>query len=143
MSPAIAALAALKSHLETITVSNGYETDVAAVAIGRAALAIGTKADLPVITLTTIRDDPANGPVEAALEHQTWMREVALEILAGEADGWESALDTALHDVRRALTRYSRPLTLVAVSFLPPADGGTYARVVLQLTYQYTVDFPV
>lgn len=142
MSAAIDALLALKAHLETVTAANGYQTDIAAVAIGRAALAVGSKASLPTVTLTTTAEEPtAGGTIESGLWLQGWTRAVDLEILAAAADDWETELDAVLDDVRRALAHYPRPLLLGGVTFAPPADGGEIASAVLRLTYSYTADY--
>lgn len=141
MTAAIDSLQALKAQLETITVANGYAADIGAVSIGRDALAVGSKATLPIITLTTLRDDPSGGTLEAGVWLQTWTRTVEMELLVAGADGWEAALDIVWDDARRALARYWKPLTLGGISFIPPSDGGEIASAVLQLTYSYTVDY--
>ena len=141
MTAAIDSLQAIKAQLETITVANGYATDIGAVSIGRDALAVGSKATLPIITLTPVRDDPAGGTLEAGGWLQTWTRTVEMELLVAGSDGWETALDTVLDDARRALARYGKPLMLGGISFIPPSDGGEIASAVLQLTYSYTVDY--
>lgn len=141
MTAALVALEAIKSTLEAITVANGYATELAAVSIGRAALAVGTTADLPLVTLTSVRDDPATSPLEAGTWFQTWTRNVELEVLIASSDAWESDLDDLLHDVRRALARHPYPLLVGSVIFQPPADGGDLAVLSMPLTYSYTVDF--
>lgn len=142
MTAAIDSLQALKAQLETITIANGYANDVKAVSIGRGALAVGSKATLPIITLTTLRDDPsAGGTLEAGGWLQTWTRTVEMELLVAGSDGWETALDTVWDDARRVLARYNKPLMLGGISFIPPSDGGEIASAVLQLTYSYTVDY--
>lgn len=140
-SPALDALLAIKAQLETITVANGYAADVGDVFVGRAALAVGTKAALPALSLTTVRDDPEGDGLDAGQWYQTWTRTVALEMLADGAGDWETALDAIIEDVRRALSRYPRPLSLGGIAFDPPADGGALARASLQLTYSYTTDY--
>ena len=140
MTAAIDSLQALKAQLETITVANGYANDVKAVYIGRDALAVGSEDPLPIITLTTFRDDPAvGGTLEAGVWLQTWTRTVELEMLVSGDGAWETALDTVWDDTRRALARYGKPLMLGGISFIPPA--GKTASAVLQLTYSYTVDY--
>jgi hypothetical protein len=141
VTAAIDSLQALKAQLETITIANGYATDIGAVSIGRDALAVGSKATLPIITLTTLRDDPSGGTMEAGVWLQTWTRTVEMELLVAGADGWETALDIVWDDARRAMARYAKPLTLGGISFIPPSDGGEIASTVLQLTYSYTVDY--
>lgn len=142
MTAAIDSLQALKAQLETITVANGYAADIGAVSIGRDALAVGSKATLPIITLTTLRDDPSTGgTMEAGVWLQAWTRTVEMELLVAGADGWETALDTVWDDARRVLARYNKPLMLGGISFIPPLDGGDIASAVLQLTYSYTVDY--
>lgn len=135
-------LQALKTCLETITVTNGYQTDVAAVAIGRAALAVGSKAALPVITLTSVRDDPAKGgAIEAGLWVQTWTRTVQLEALVTTAENWDAVLDALWNDIRAALTSFQRPLTLSGASFNPPADGGDTAVLIVSASYSYRTNY--
>ena len=142
MTAAIDSLQALKAQLETITVANGYANDVKAVSIGRGALAVGSKATLPIITLATVRDDPSTGgTMEAGVWLQTWTRTVEMELLVAGADGWETALDIVWDDARRAMARYAKPLAVGSISFIPPSDGGEIASAVLQLTYSYTVDY--
>lgn len=141
MTSAIDSLQALKAQLETITIANGYATEIGAVSIGRDALAVGSKATLPIITLTTVRDDPSGGTLEAGVWLQTWTRTVEMELLVAGADGWETALDIVWDDARRAMARYAKPLILGGISFIPPSDGGEIASAVLQLTYSYTVDY--
>lgn len=142
MTAAIDSLQALKAQLETITVANGYAADIGAVSVGRDALAVGSKATLPIITLTTLRDDPAaGGTMEAGVWLQTWARTVEMELLVAGSDGWETALDIVWDDARRAMARYAKPLMLGGISFIPPSDGGEIASAVLQLTYSYTVDY--
>lgn len=142
MTAALDALTALKAHLETITVGNGYATDIGMVAVGRAALAVGSKAPLPAVTLTTTRDDPTTGgAVQSGNWHQAWTRTVELEALVSGADGWETALDAMIDDIRKALSRFPRPLNLSGISFIPPADGGAIAAAVMQLTFDYTADY--
>ncbi len=142
MTAAIDSLQALKAQLETITVANGYAADIGAVSVGRDALAVGSKATLPIITLTTLRDDPSTGgTMEAGVWLQAWTRTVEMELLVAGVDGWETALDTVWDDARRVLARYNKPLMLGGISFIPPSDGGEIASAVLQLTYSYTVDY--
>ncbi len=140
MTAAIDSLQALKAQLETIAVANGYANDVKAVYIGRDALAVGSEDPLPIITLTTFRDDPAaGGTLEAGVWLQTWTRTVELEMLVSGDGAWETALDTVWDDTRRALARYGKPLMLGGISFMPPAVKT--ASALLQLTYSYTVDY--
>lgn len=140
MTAAIDSLQALKAQLETITIANGYANDVKAVYIGRDALAVGSEDPLPIITLTTFRDDPAaGGTLEAGVWLQTWTRTVELEMLVSGDGAWETALDTVWDDTRRALARYGKPLMLGGISFMPPAVKT--ASALLQLTYSYTVDY--
>jgi hypothetical protein len=140
VTAAIDSLQALKAQLETITVANGYANDVKAVYIGRDALAVGSEDPLPIITLTTFRDDPAaGGTLEAGVWLQTWTRTVELEMLVSGDGAWETALDTVWDDTRRALARYGKPLMLGGISFMPPAVKT--ASALLQLTYSYTVDY--
>ena len=146
-APATAALQALKAHLETVTVANGYQINIAAVAIGRAALAVGSKAALPVITLTTLRDESPEGSgyIEAGSLHQSWTRLVQMEALIDGSDAWEADLDAALYDLRKALTRYKRPLLIGPPEFTPPAldatgSGGT-AALLMPLKIPYELSF--
>jgi len=140
VTAAIDSLQALKAQLETITIANGYANDVKAVYIGRDALAVGSEDPLPIITLTTFRDDPAaGGTLEAGVWLQTWTRTVELEMLVSGDGAWETALDTVWDDTRRALARYGKPLMLGGISFMPPAVKT--ASALLQLTYSYTVDY--
>jgi hypothetical protein len=138
---AIAIFQAIKSTLETITATNGYSTTLAAVSIGRAALAVGNTATLPVVTLTSVQDDPATSPLDAGMWHQTWTRTIELEALVLGDDAWESALNAVLDDIRRALARHPYPLLLGRVAFQPPVDGGNLAALSLALSYSYTVDY--
>lgn len=141
MTTALVALEAIKATLETITVANGYATDLAAVSVGRAALAVGTTAELPLVTLTSVRDDPATSPLDAGSWYQTWTRTVELEALIASSDAWESDLDALLNDIRRALARHLYPVLVGSVIFQPPADGGDLAVLSMPLTYSYTVNF--
>lgn len=142
MSAALDALRALQTQLATITEDNGYACTVGGVFLGRDALAVGTKITLPALTLTSIRDTPETS-VDAGVWHQAWIRTVVLEMLADGGPDWETALDTLVQEVRRALTRYSRPLVLGTLTFSPPLDGGAIAVAALELTYRYQTDFSV
>lgn len=143
-APATAALQALKAHLETVTVANGYQINIAAVAIGRAALAVGSKAALPVITLTTVRDESPEGSgyIEAGSLHQSWTRLVQMEALIDGSGDWDAALDATLYDLRKALTRHKKPLLIGSAEFYAPAldatgSGGTAALLMpLKLVYE-------
>lgn len=146
-APATAALQALKAHLETVTVANGYQINIAAVAIGRAALAVGSKAALPVITLTTVRDESPEGSgyIEAGNLHQSWTSLVQMEALIDGSGDWDAALGAALHDLRKALTRYKKPLLIGPAEFTPPAldatgSGGT-AALLMPLKIPYELSF--
>jgi hypothetical protein len=141
MTTAMAALQAIKTTLETITTAHGYSTTLAAVSIGRAALAVGNAATLPVVTLTSVRDDPATSPLDAGMWHQTWTRSIELEALILSDDAWETTLDAVLNDIRRALARHPYPLLLGSAAFQPPVDGGNLAALSLPLAYSYTVDY--
>jgi hypothetical protein len=141
MTAAMTALEAIKGTLETITTANGYSTTLAAVSIGRAALAVGTTAPLPQVTLTSVRDDPSTSPLEAGTWYQTWTRSVELEALISSSDTWETDLDALLNDIRRALAHHSYPLSIGSATFQPPADGGDLAVLSMPLTYSYTVDY--
>lgn len=141
MTAALVALQAIQTTLATITTANGYSTTLAAVSVGRAALAVGNAATLPVATLTSVRDDPAASPLDAGMWHQTWTRTVELEVLVLGDDAWESALDAAFDDIRRALARHPYPLLLGSAAFQPPVDGGSLAVLSLPLSYSYTVDY--
>lgn len=144
MTAAIDSLQALKSQLETITVANGYANDVKAVSIGRDALAVGSETQLPIITITTLRDAiPAdNGAdIEASTPVQYWDRIAEIEALVDGGDDWEIAIDALLNDVRRAFVRYRKPLRMGAPTFLPPADGGNAASFLLAITFPYSVTY--
>ncbi len=140
---AVMDLLALKTQLATITVANGYRTDMGgAVFTGRDALAVGSQRPLPTITLTSTRDDPTDrANLSAGQWCQGWTRTVELEIQVAGADAWETALDNAVDDVRRALARHTSPLTLGGIAFTPPASGGETAMAVMSLTYSYIVDY--
>lgn len=136
------ALQDIKSQLETITVANGYSNTVSMVGIGRNALAVGNKATLPAITLTTLWDDPTDGPnIEAGQWCQQWTRTIAMETFVPAADDWEIALDAVIDDERRCLANYRGPLTIGRINFVPPSDGGDTASAVMLLTYSYVTNY--
>ena len=136
--PATATLQALKTHLATITTANGYRTTVGAVYTGRAALALGTQMTAPVITLTSLRDDPE---APAASWFQTWKRTVELEAILPESTDWDANLDDVFDDIRKALVRFPIPLEFGSVVFFPPENGGDHAVLLLPITYSYVTNY--
>lgn len=161
MTPAFAALLALKAHLATITTANGYAVTVASVRTGQAALAVGNQEPLPVITLTMMQDDvprEAENPgqsgslIEAGPGSATqfWERTVWLEgfvsLVGPTPDApvpWDQALDTFADAIRRALVRYSSPLRMTGTTFTPPEPGGTTAVLKMQLVFPYSLNYPI
>lgn len=144
MTAAIDSLQALKAQLETITIANGYANDVKAVSIGRGALAVGSEAQLPIITITTLRDAIPAGSgadIEASTPVQYWDRIAEIEALVDGGNDWEITIDALLNDVRRAFVRYRKPLRMGAPTFLPPADGGDTASFLLAITFPYSVTY--
>lgn len=143
---AIDALLALKTHLETITTANGYPLTVCNVAMNRDALAIGSDAPLPMLTLFTQRDlfdqitDQGRGEIHVGRLNQSYRRIVELEgFVDVSTTGWEQALETLLTSVRLALFRYSHPLWMTAPVFLPPSQFT--ASFTITLIIKHTVDF--
>lgn len=136
-------LLALKAHLETITTANGYPMTLGAVSIDRDALAVGSNAPLPIITLLTQRDvfdrQDEQGDIETSQRFQAYRRIVELEgWVDARNNGWEVALEILLSAVRLALVRYPRPLRMTPPVFLPP-DQDT-ASFVITLYIPYEVD---
>lgn len=143
---ALAQLLALKAHLETITTANGYPLTVGTVAMDRDALAVGSRATLPMITLLTQRDvfdrQEEQGDIETSQPFQAYRRIVEMEgWVDASVSGWEVALETLLSAVRLALVRYPRPLRMTPPAFLPP-DQDT-ASFVITLYIPYEIDLTV
>ena len=138
MSDATLALAALATKLQT----------VAAVRTGRAALET-TSADLPVITIWSIEDRPANDQGYGyALQ---FTRAVTIECKLAATSAYHDALDTILTAVRRALREdlmsgsplsgYATALRQNAARFFAPADGSDIAVVQVTLEFDYLERF--
>ena len=114
---AMESLLALRDHLKTITVANGYPMTVGDVALDRGALAVGSDAKLPIITLLMQRDvfdrQTDQGDIECSAYFQSYLRVVELEGFVDTTNsGWELALESFLLTVRIALQRYPKPLRM-------------------------------
>lgn len=138
MSDATLALVDLATKLQT----------VAAVRTGRAALET-TSADLPVITIWSIEDRPANDQGYGyALQ---FTRAVTIECKLAATSAYHDALDTILTAVRRALRAdlmsgsplagYATALRQNAARFFAPADGSDIAVVQVTLEFDYLERF--
>lgn len=142
MTPAMEALTALQAQLQTISRSNGYLTDLALVGLGRDALALD-RHELPALTLQSINEVPDDGSAEidASQLFQLWNRPIIVTgvVLETDSDGWESLIDALLLDLRRALTRYARPLLMTGPQFFPPSAAGEVALFTLTLTIEYAL----
>lgn len=142
MTPAIEALTALQTQLQTISTANGYLTDLALVGLSRDALALDWY-ELPALTLQSINEVPDDGSAEidASQLFQLWKRPIIVTgvVLETDSDGWESLIDALLLDLRRALTRYARPLLMTGPQFFPPSAAGEVALFTLTLTIEYAL----
>lgn len=140
-APATTALQALKTHLAGITEINGYAVTVGRVVTGRSALAGDTAGPFPSITLTPLRDDPAEGLLQPGQRYQVWNRAIMLEACLAESDEetWDEDLDTFWDALRLALARYTGVLTWGTVEFVPPEDGGGLCLIRLPLTISYSL----
>lgn len=138
MSDATLALADLATKLKT----------VAAVRTGRAALET-TSADLPVITIWSTEDRPAEDQGYGyALQ---FTRAVTIECKQAATSAYHDALDTILTAVRRALrddlmsgsplSGYATALRQNAARFFAPADGSDIAVVQVTLEFDYLERF--
>lgn len=138
MSNATLALAELATQLTT----------VAPVRTGRAALET-TSAELPVITIWSTEDRPANDQGYGyALQ---FTRAVTIECKLAATSAYHDALDTILTAVRRALrddlmsgsplSGYATALRQNAARFFAPADGSDIAVVQVTLEFDYLERF--
>jgi len=138
MSNATLALADLATSL----------TAVAPVLTGRAALET-TSADLPVITIWSTDDRPAEDQGYGyALQ---FTRAVTIECKLAATSAYHDALDTILTAVRRALREdlmsgsplsgYATALRQNAARFFAPADGSEIAVVQVTLEFDYLERF--
>ncbi len=147
MTAAYDAMVALKAHLEGITATNGYPVTVASVGIGQAALAVGSQAPLPALTMTIAQDDlprtAENAGDGAQMEagpgtgRQSWERTVWLEGFVSGASDWDQALDALLDAIRRSLASYGPPLRFSGATFAPPEPGGRTATLKMALIFPY------
>lgn len=149
MTPALAALYDLQTHLAGITPAAGYVSHVQAVHTGVSATVTGSQAKLPTLSLTTQWDDPEGGEqTETGISGmtQSWRRQVQLEgFVAVPPDGqWERALDTLIDDVHRALVRYRHPLRIGRITYASPADnGGEVASFEMPLSFPYRLKYSI
>lgn len=150
MTDAHTALVALQAHLlATITQANGYPVTVQSVGTGQDALAVGSLAPLPALTLTVAQDDLPRPPenagdgttIEAGQALQYWERTLWLEGFVAAAGDWDRALDELLDAVRRALSTYPGPLKMSGATFGPPETGGPHATLKMALTFHYRADY--
>lgn len=145
MSAAYTQMAALAEHLRTtITVANGYPFDIGTVGIGQAALAVGSQATLPAITLTITQDLPAGNQtgnrIEASTWHQSWERIIELEGKVDQAE-WDQALDGLLDAIRRALVRFQHVTWMTGALLTRPVQSGDTATLAMQLALSYQADY--
>lgn len=144
-TPAYDGLLALQAQLQTISIANGYRTDVNAVLIGRDARSVGTKSGFPVISLNSLGDALSDNAatVEAGSIYQIWTRHVALEAVIADDDAqdWEEQADDLLYDVRQCLQRYPQPLRIDGPLFSSPVIAGDHAAFTFSLFYDYELNF--
>lgn len=147
MTSALDALLTLRTHLLTITQANGYASTIQSVRTGRDALVTGSQADLPLLSLVTLADEPADGnEIEGGLGGavQQWRRTVEMEGFIAVDDQWETALDALVDDIRRALVAYPSPLRIGRIAYTPPADnGGSVASFLMPLSFPYVLSYPI
>lgn len=143
MTPALEALTALQDQLQTISIANGYLTDLQLVGLGRDALALD-RHELPALTLQSSSEavDGDATDIPASQPFQLWKRTVMVTGVALEtdSDSWESLLDALLLDLRRALAGYARPLLMTGPQFFPPNAAGEVALFTLTLTIEYALN---
>jgi len=138
MSDATLALADLAAKLAV----------VAPVRAGRAALET-TSADLPVITIWSTEDRPADDQGYGYAMQFT--RAVTIESKQSATATYHDALDTVLTAIRRALREdmmsgsplsgYATALRQNAARFFAPADGSEIAVVQVTLEFDYLERF--
>ena len=126
---------------------------LASAGTGQAALAVGSLAPLPALTLTIAQDDlPASenaasdgAQIEAGISAavQSWERVVWLEGFVDGSGDWDLALDDLLDAIRRALVTYPRPLRYGGAVFGAPETGGPQktASLKMTLTIKYMLDY--
>lgn len=149
MTDALTALYDLQAHLKGITPEAGYQSRVMAVYTGISATVTGSQDDLPVLSITTLWDDPEGTEeietgISGTLQH--WRRHAEIEGFAYVAtDGqWEPVLDALINDIHRSLVRYRRPLRVGRVTYTPPADnGGNVASFVMALSLPYSLEYVI
>lgn len=142
-TPASIAFQALKTHLKTITVANGYRQNVY-VDSGQPETDATNDDNLPMLMLAALDERVANdqaGETNAWTKVQLWERRILLTGGVKESGDWETARDELLDDLRLALTRYERPLTVEPVVFETPSEGRPVATFTLFLWMGYECNF--
>jgi len=134
---------ALKAHLKTITVANGYRKNVT-VNSGRPEIDVTLADNLPMLMLAALDERVANdqaGETNAWTKVQLWERRILLTGGVKESGDWEMTRDELLDDFRLALTRYERPLMVEPVVFEDPSEGRPIATFTLFLWMGYECNF--
>jgi hypothetical protein len=139
-APATVLLASLKTHLEGITVANGYAVTVASVSTGHSALSGDTEGPFPALVLLPVRDTPQEALPGSWF--QRWDREIILEVATVEVTAWDTELDTLWEAIRHRLTSWSAVITAWGpAEFIPPFVAGEICGMRIPLTLTYQLNF--
>ncbi len=137
------AFEALKTHLKTITVANGYRRNVT-VDSGRPEIDATLANNLPMLMLAALDERVANdaaAEISAWSKAQLWERRILVTGGVKESSTWETDRDELLDDLRLALTRYERALTVEPVVFETPSEGKPVATFTLFVWIGYECNF--
>ncbi|MBK8123924.1 MAG: hypothetical protein IPK54_10305 [Dokdonella sp.] len=137
------AFQALKAHLQTITMANGYRQNVI-VHSGRPEIDVTLADNLPILLLAALDERAVNNEASetnAWTKVQLWERRILLTGGVKESGDWETARDELLDDLRLALTRYERPLTVEPAVFDEPSEGRPVATFAMFLWIGYECNF--
>ncbi len=145
MTSDYAQMIALRDHLRTITVANGYPITVDAVEIGNAALVGDGNTTKTVIALVMQQDAPDTNTAPQS-GFQRWERTLALEASAYGASNWDETVSALWYAIRRALHRFTQfPMSWQPAEFVAPAMGSTGSGVLcgvrVSLSFIYQLDF--
>lgn len=142
-TPASIAFQALKEHLKTITVANGYRQNVN-VDSGQPETDATNDDNLPMLMLLSLDERFANNDdteIHPWSPMQFWQRRVLLFGEVSGKDDWETKRDDLLDDTRRALARYKKPLTVEPPTFEPPSEGNNVASFSMFVWFDYVLDY--
>jgi len=142
-TPASIAFQALKAHLKTITVANGYRQDVI-VDSGQPETDATNDDNLPMLMLLSLDERVTNNDdaeIHPWSPMQFWQRRVLLFGEVSGKDDWETKRDDLLDDTRRALARYGKPLAVEPPTFEPPSEGNNVASFSMFVWFDYVLDY--